>query len=86
MNDKESKVKRYEIDVKDAQSRLRECRSNLTQGYLNGQAQIEQAKAVAERDYSRLKEDVIRAENSLAKEKILLEQAIEELERGFDIN
>lgn len=90
MNDHELKVKRCQLDVKDSESRLREVKLNLENGYKKSAAALErakiayeEAKAVHEQEYNKLKEEVARAENHLEREKAYLLHAEAEKERGF---
>ena len=74
------------LDVKDEESKLRQTKINLKQSFVTGQGKIKQAELEAEKDYNLLKEDVVRAEHSLEREKSYLEMAKIEKERGFDVN
>ncbi len=84
MNDKEIKVSRCKADVQDAESRLREARMNLEHGFQKSLAELNKAKAVHEQEYSKLKEEVTRAEARLGLEKDYLTHAEAALTRGFD--
>ena len=84
MNEKQMRVARCKADVKDAESKLREAKMNLDHGYLKSLATLEQAKATHEQEYARLKEEVVRAEIQLGREKDYLTNAEADLERGFE--
>lgn len=83
MTDKELKVEHCKLDVRAAESKLREAQHNLDEGYRKAQAQLEQAKADMEREYSRLKEEAERAKIHLEREKAYLLAAEAELARGY---
>lgn len=83
MTEKEYAVERAKLDVRDAESRLREARSNLAEGYKKGASIIEQAKADQEREYGKLKEELERAVVALDKERAYLQHMEAELARGF---
>lgn len=84
MNEKQLRVARCRADLKDAESKVREAKSNLDQGYRKSLAVLEQAKATHEQEYARLKEEVVRAETNLSREKDYLSNAEADLARGFD--
>lgn len=84
MTEKQFRVEQCKLDIRDAESRLREARKNLEEGHKKGLAQVEQARADMERDYTRLKEEVDRATTKLALEKAYLARAETELAKGFD--
>lgn len=84
MNEKELKVALCKNDVEAAESRLREAKANLTHGYEKSLATLEQAKRTHEQEYARLKEEVLRAETTVRKEKSYLENAEADLAQGFE--
>ncbi len=84
MTDKELKVERCQLDVRTAESKLREAQRNLDEGYRKGQAQLEHAKADTEREYSKLKEELERAKIHLEMEKAYQQAAEAELARGYE--
>lgn len=84
MTEKQYKVERAKLDTRDAESRLREAKQNLDEGYRRSQAQVEQAKAAMEKKYSRLKEELERAKNRCDMEKTYLQYVEAELSRGYE--
>jgi len=84
MNDKELRVERCKLDVKTAESKLREAKRNLEEGYKKSQAQVEQAKSDMEKEYGRLKEEVKRAEIQVQLENKYVEAAEEALIKGYE--
>jgi multidrug resistance efflux pump len=84
MTEKQYKVERSKLDVRDSESKVREAQRNLDEGYKKALAQVEQAKADMERDYSRLKEELERAKIRLDVEKTYLQFAEAELARGYE--
>lgn len=84
MTDKELCVSTRKIDVRDAESKLREAQRNLENGLRNGRLKIQQAQSDASRDETKLFEEVERSKNFLEKEKAYLIAAEAELERGFE--
>lgn len=83
MTEKELKVEYSKLDVRTAESKLRESQRNWDEGYRKAQAQLEQAKADTEREYGKLKEEVERAKIHLEREKAFLMAAEAELARGY---
>lgn len=77
MTDKENKVARYELDLRRAESRVREGKVAMTEGYKKLQAEME-------RDYAKLKGEYERELLSLEHARVDLELAKSELAQGFD--
>lgn len=84
MTEKENKVARYKLDVKNDEARVVEAKRKLDEGYKKGQARIAQVSADVECDYAGLKGDLERMRNNLLKAKADLELAESELARGFE--
>lgn len=79
MNEKEKIVKLCEVDVKIAETRVRETKSALDNGY-------QKLKADMDREYDKLKAEHDRAVLELEREKAHLAHARAELERGYSVN
>ena len=77
MTEKQYKVERNKLDVREAESKLRQAQRNLDEGYKKLVADMECA-------YSNLKEELERAKIRLDVEKTCLEYAEAELARGFE--
>lgn len=74
MTEKECRVERCKLDVRDAESKLREAIAAKEQG-------MKKALADCAREEARLTEEVTRAKNAVEKEKAYLVLAESELER-----
>ncbi len=68
MTDKEYRVQRLELEVRDQKTRLRDAKQELDQGYIKLQADFE-------KDYAKLKTSYERAGIALAQTQSILEQA-----------
>lgn len=77
MTDKENRVRQCGLQVKIAETKVREAQNALEHGYAK-------AKADMEREYYKLKMDVERAQLELKREESYHETAKAELARGFD--
>lgn len=77
MTEKENKVARYKLDVRRVESRVREAKVVMTEGYKKLQAELE-------RDYSKLKGEYERELLSLEHARVDLELATSELEQSFE--
>lgn len=77
MTEKQLSVKRCEFDVRTQETKVRDAKCALDEGYVK-------LKADFERDYSRLKSDYERECIALEREKAYLESARELLAKGFD--
>ena len=84
MTEKQHKVERNKLEVREAESRLRQARRDLDEGYKKAQARVEQEKAEMEREYSKLKEELERAKIRVEMEKTSLQYAEAELARGYE--
>ncbi len=78
ITEKEHRVKCAEIDVKEQESRVREARCAMEQGYKKLQAEME-------KEYDKLKREFEREELRLEREKSRLELAQADLQRGFEV-
>lgn len=78
MTEKEKDVKCAEISVREQESRVKEARCALEQGY-------KKLQAVMETEYDKLKRELEREELRLEREKTKFELAQAELARGFEV-
>lgn len=76
MTEKERQVAVSRAEVKIQETRVRDARTALDQGYLKLKAEFDEAYAI-------LKSDLEREQLKLDKEKAYLEEAEAELARGF---
>ena len=77
MNQREYNVERSKLDVKQAESKLREAQKDFEYIYKKMQADLD-------REYNKLKECVERAKLDLDREKTFLKMAESELEKPFE--
>lgn len=84
MKEKEYNVARARHDVREAESKVRDAKRNLDEGYREELAKVEQAKASMEKTYSNLKEELERAQIELDREKDALKFAEAEMARGYE--
>ena len=76
MNEKELKLRQYELDVRLQETKVRDAKSQLDEGYKILMSNFE-------KDYTVLKGNYERALLSLEREKACVEFAKAELARGF---
>ena len=79
MTDISHRVRRQKLVVQERETRVRDAKSSMEYGYIK-------LKAEFERDYERLKKEYGRACIILEREKNVLEEAIEEADRGYNNN
>lgn len=84
MNDKEAAVARYKSFVREAEAKLQRARQECELGYRASLTTLEKAKVDHEKEYARLKHEVLEAETHLERERISLAAAEAELARGFE--
>lgn len=84
MTDKEAAVARYRSYVREAEAKLRRARQECELGYRASMATLEKARVDHEKEYTRLKHEVLEAETYLERERIALAAAEAELGRGFE--
>lgn len=74
MTSHEAKIERQKVDIRTAESRLREAQKSMEHGYAKGQAELQKLKAETERDYGKMKSEVERAQLDLERERIYLQE------------
>ena len=79
MTDISHRVRRQKLVVQERETRVRDAKSSMECGYIK-------LKAEFERDYEHLKTEYERACIILEREKNVLEEAIEEADRGYNNN
>lgn len=84
MNEKEYRLANAKVLVREQESRVREAQRNLDEGYKKGESQVAMARSDAERDYTRLKEELERTKMQLERDKNWVWTCEAELARGYE--